>query len=157
MRAANRTLVLRKGREESEQHVLLKALVFALYADRYPNLAVEVSIGHRYQPDLVALDQEGRPAFWAECGKTGRDKIAHLLRGFPNTHFVFAKQATRLYPLEEIVRQAWPKRGRSGGVELLSFPSHAATCLGLGEATLEPCQPEERIVFPGAGEVVSGQ
>ncbi len=145
-------MVLRKGRDESEQHVLLKALVFALYADRYPGLAVEVSVGHRYKPDLVALDDEGRPLLWAECGQTGRDKIAHLLRRLPDTHLVFAKQATRLDPLEQIIHQGWPNRGRTGPVELLSFPADAAH--HLEAAALTPCQPEERVMFGGSNALV---
>ncbi len=157
VRTAGRNVVLRKGREESEQHVLLKALIFSLYADRYPGLAVEVSIGHRYKPDLVALDDEGRPLFWAECGQIGRDKIARLLRQLPNTHLVFAKQATRLQPFERIIRQAWPSSGRSGLVELLSFRADAAGCLESVETVVKACQPEERIVFGEARTMSSAQ
>ncbi|MDP9369962.1 MAG: hypothetical protein M3Q03_17100 [Chloroflexota bacterium] len=137
--------------------MLLKALIFARYADRYPSLAVEVSIGHRYKPDLVALDEEGRPLFWAECGHTGRDKIARLLRRLPKTHLVFAKLATRLQPFEQIIRQAWPSSGRSGLVELLSFRADAAGCRESVETVVKACQPEERIVFGDEIKMSSAQ
>src|SRR3712207_1194814 len=91
VRADDLKLVLVKGAGESERHVLLKALVFGLYVATYPQLAVEVAIGKRYKPDLVALDDGGHAIFWAECGEIGRDKIIHLVRGYPRTHLVVAK------------------------------------------------------------------
>ena len=89
-RAHGRKLVLVKRPWESERHVLLKALVFALYVPSYPDLVVERAIGHRYKPDLVQLDLGGRPAFRAECGETARDKLVLLARAIPATHLVIA-------------------------------------------------------------------
>jgi hypothetical protein len=128
VRAHGRKLVLVKRAGESERHVLLKALVFGLYAGRYPDLRVEVPLARptRYKPDLVAVDAEGRPLFWAECGETGKEKIEYLVRAFPATHLVIAKQATRLAPFVAIVRRALPPGGRPAPVELLNFPPDAA-------------------------------
>jgi hypothetical protein len=40
--------------------------------DPQPGLLVEVPIGGRYASDLVALDPDGRPLPWGECGHDGR-------------------------------------------------------------------------------------
>jgi hypothetical protein len=39
---------------ESYEHILMKALGFAMFASRYPNLEIETKIGLRYKPDLIA-------------------------------------------------------------------------------------------------------
>ena len=125
VRAQRRKLVLLKRAGESERHVLLKALVFGLYAASYPELAVETAIGKRYKPDLVALDAYGQPIFWAECGEIGRAKIVHLVRAYPNTHLVIAKQTSSLDPYLAIARTARPIKERTAPVEFLNFPADA--------------------------------
>jgi len=126
VRAGGRKLVLVKRAWESERHVLLKALVFGLYVGAYPDLAVERPIGHRYTPDLVALGPDGRPDFWAECGETGRDKLASLVKAFPATHLVVAKQVPTLGPYEAMLRQILTGAPRSAPVELVNVPPDAA-------------------------------
>ena len=69
IRAAGHTLVLAKRAGESTAHVLLKAIGYARYLPRYPGLRVEVSIGERYKPDLVLLDDRGEPRI---CRSTRR-------------------------------------------------------------------------------------
>ncbi len=130
VRAGGRKLVLAKRTWESERHVLLKALVFGLYVARYPDLAVERPIDHRYKPDLVALDADGRPVFWAECRETGRDKLAFLVKSFPATHLVVAKQVPTLAPYAAMLRQALAGVRRTAPVELLNVPPDAARFIG---------------------------
>ncbi len=125
VRAHGRKLVLVKRAGESERHVLLKALVFGLYVATYPQLTVEVAIGKRYKPDLVALDGEGQPTFWAECGEIGRDKLAHLLRAYRRTHLVIAKQTGSLDPYLAVARSLRPTEERTPPVEFLNFPPDA--------------------------------
>lgn len=130
VRAGGRKLVLAKRAGESERHVLLKALVFGLYVGRYPDLAVERPVGHRYTPDLVALGSGGRPVFWAECGVTGRDKLAHLIRTFPATHLVVAKQVASLAPFEAMVRTVLAGTVRAAPIEIVNVPPDAARFVG---------------------------
>ena len=150
--AAGRRVVFVKRAGESERHVLLKALVFARYAPDYPNLAVEVGFGHRYKPDLVSLDLDGRPEFWAECGETARAKIASLVRQIRDTHLVFAKQSTPLVPYAAMIEEAWPRNGRAAPVELLNFPPDAAELIGPGGEIAGRCDDCEVIRFPGSRE-----
>lgn len=55
---------------EHHRHVVMKVLLWALYLPTYDQLQVELGIGHRYKPDLVAL-AAGKPLFWAEAGRVG--------------------------------------------------------------------------------------
>jgi hypothetical protein len=124
-RAHGRQVVLVKKPVERAEHVLMKALLWALYLPAYPEAAVEVSIGDRYKPDVVQLGARGRPAFWAEAGKVGKDKIASLLRRFPETHFAIGKWAAPLAPFERLVRAGMNGTTRRAPFDLLAFPADA--------------------------------
>ena len=74
---------------ESYEHVLLKALGYALFVGEYPGLEIELAVGLRYKPDLVALAAGGagpaaepgaRFPFWGECGMVTMRKVAWLLK-----------------------------------------------------------------------------
>ena len=79
-------LWLRQG--ETYGHVLMKALGFAMFVAEYPGLEIELRVGLRYKPDLVALNEAagGRPRagarflFWGECGMVSMRKVAWLLK-----------------------------------------------------------------------------
>jgi uncharacterized protein YaeQ len=73
-------LTLHKKSGESYEHVLMKAIGYALYRPQFPQLEIERRIGGRYKPDLIALDQQGKPEFWGECGKVGLRKVAWLAK-----------------------------------------------------------------------------
>ena len=88
-RSGQRQVVFVKGKGESTRHVLMKAVLWALYLPTYPELRVEVRIGDRFKPDLVALDDEGRPCFWGEAGAVSARKLASLFRRFRETPFRF--------------------------------------------------------------------
>jgi uncharacterized protein YaeQ len=73
-------ITLHKKSGESYEHVLMKALGYALYRPQFPQLEIERRIGGRYKPDLIALDKQGKPEFWGECGKVGLRKVAWLAK-----------------------------------------------------------------------------
>ena len=125
IRAGGRKVVLRKHPWESSRHVLLKALVFALYAPEYPGLVIEPPRAGRYRPDVAALAPDGSPAFWAECGETGRDKLAWLLKHRPDTHLVLAKQGIALEPWRALVADLAEGVARRAPVELVLVPPDA--------------------------------
>jgi hypothetical protein len=66
---------------ESYEHVLMKALGYAMYVREYPGLEIEKPVGLRYKPDLV-VDRGARGPFpfWGECGSVTVRKIAWLLK-----------------------------------------------------------------------------
>ena len=123
LRAHGEQVVFVKKPRESLEHVLMKAFLWALHLPDYPGLAVEIPIGDRYKPDVVQLDALGQPVFWGEAGKVGADKIASLVRRFPDTHFAVAKWATPLAPFADLVRDALDGRPRRAPFDLLRFPS----------------------------------
>ncbi|HEX3050128.1 MAG TPA: hypothetical protein VHP83_05690 [Aggregatilineaceae bacterium] len=126
LRAYDKKVVFVKGFSERPEHVIMKALLWALYLPVYPNLTVEVGVGDRYKPDVVALDDEGKPVLWAEAGQVSMEKIRSLVRRYRSTHFVIAKWATRLDPLIALVGDALDSSTRCAPFDLIYFGSDSA-------------------------------
>lgn len=126
LRAHGRRVVFVKKRNERSAHVLMKAFLWALYLPDYPNLQVEVGIGDKYKPDVIALDRWQRPRFWGEAGEVSVDKIESLVRRYRDTHFAMAKWDTDLEPYVEIVQEAIASYNRTAPFDLLRFPPDSA-------------------------------
>jgi hypothetical protein len=126
LRAHGQQVVFIKKAQESTEHVMMKALLWALYLPLYPDMAVEVQIGDRYKPDLVVLDSQNKPRFWGEAGQVGRQKIVTLVRRYRDTHFVIAKWAQNLDPLVGLVSAALDGVRRTAPFDLVSFPPDSA-------------------------------
>lgn len=122
LRAHGQQVIFVKKRNESSEHVLMKAFIWALYLPAYPDLLVEVSIGDRYKPDVVSLDERQRPRFWGEAGEVGKRKIESLVRRYRHTHFALAKWDASLDPFREIVQEAVENVRRTAPFDLLCFP-----------------------------------
>ena len=138
LRSHGRQVVFVKKPVESTEHVLMKAMLWALYLPLFPDIRVEVPIADRYKPDLVQLNEVGRPLFWAEAGRVSRSKIDSLARRYPDTHFAIAKWNSDLSPLADAVTKALKQRRRRAPIDLLAFPEDSAErFFGLsGEITL---------------------
>ena len=111
---------------EPLHHFLMKALLWALYLPAYAQLRVEVSIGHRYKPDLVALGDDA-PLFWAEAGRVGNQKLKRVIKQFPRTHFAFAVWGSSLTALIARVRRQSRGARRQAPIDVIAFPEDAAT------------------------------
>ena len=127
LRAHGKQIVLVKRINEQNSHVIMKAFLWALYLPVYPEISVEVSIGDRYKPDLVALDSQGRPTFWGEAGQLGLDKTRSLLRRYRDTHFAIAKWDVPLSPLLQMVKNILANVERESPLDLIRFPLDGAT------------------------------
>lgn len=131
---ASQKLVLVKKRGESIEHVVMKAVLWALYLPDYPGVQVEVPIGDAYKPDLVAMAPppgglaygDPEPAFWGEAGKVSAAKWGSLLKRYPDTHFAFARWNERLRPHVATVEAALGGRPRRAPFDVLSLPPDAA-------------------------------
>lgn len=138
LRAGNVRNVFIWGRQERSVHTIMKALLWALYLPQYPYISVEVRIGDRYKPDLVAYAGDKiapagihvvsvEPLFWGEAGQVGRDKIQRIVRQYKSTHFALAKWDTHLRPYTALVQDALNGVERSAPFDLLRIPSDAVT------------------------------
>jgi hypothetical protein len=125
-RSGNRKLILIKKPMESDRHVTMKALIWALYLPEYPQLQVEVPIGDRYKPDLVQMGASG-PSFWAEAGSVGAQKLRRILKQFPQTHLSLSVWGQSVRPM--IARVRGHRRGmqRSAPIDVIGFPEDAGS------------------------------
>ena len=123
LRAHGKQVVFVKRANERTAHVLMKAFLWALYLPAYPDLTVEVPVGDRYKPDVVALDRDGRPRFWAEAGQVRTRKIRSLGRRYRDTHFAIAKWDADLDLVTGVVSEALTGLERAAPVDIISFPA----------------------------------
>jgi hypothetical protein len=59
---------------ESYEHVLMKALGYAMFVSEFPQLEIETKVGLRHKPDLVAQNSDGEFLFWGEAGENSMRK-----------------------------------------------------------------------------------
>ena len=98
LRAHGRQMVFVKRPNETTAHVMMKAMLWGLYLPTYPDLAVEIELADRYQPDVVSFGDARRPRFWGEAGQVTGTKIRSLVKRYRETHFAIAKWAVRIAP-----------------------------------------------------------
>ena len=65
---------------ESYEHVLIKALGYAMFVEEFPQMEIEQRVGLRYKPDLVARGENGDFHFWGEAGENSFRKTLWLLK-----------------------------------------------------------------------------
>ncbi len=127
LHAGDQHIVIVRGTHERFVHPLMKALLWALYMPLYPHITVEVRIGDRYKPDVVAFAEDdsrfrpNEPIFWGEAGRVKREKIASLVKRYPDTHFALAKWDTNLRPYETLVAEALDGVKRNAPFDLIAF------------------------------------
>jgi len=127
LRAHGEQIVLVKRKQERIEHVWMKAFLWALYLPDYPGLSVEVQVGDKYKPDVVAMDpRRGRPRFWGEAGHVGPEKTEALLGRYSDTHFAIAKWERSLDRYLETVEAAVHEVDRTAPIDLIRFPSDSA-------------------------------
>lgn len=107
---------------ETYGHVLMKALGYAMFVGEYPKLEIELPVGLRYKPDLVALNQSdgGEPRagarfrFWGECGLVSMRKVAWLLKHGDTERLVLFKIDCGVTPFVRELRASVEPRYREG-------------------------------------------
>ncbi|MCY7348610.1 MAG: hypothetical protein LH614_20665 [Pyrinomonadaceae bacterium] len=107
---------------ESYEHILMKALGYAMFARQYPTLEIEVKVGLRYKPDLVAHDAAGNFLFWGEAGANSLRKTAWLLKHTRTEKLVLFKIGQSVKQLVEQLREEIPAKYRPPGrLVLINF------------------------------------
>ncbi len=98
---------------ESYEHILMKALGFAMFAGKYPNLEIEKSVGLRYKPDLIAQNGERDFEFWGECGQNAIRKTHWILKHTYTKKLVLFKIAANIEQLTKQLRDEIPEKYRA--------------------------------------------
>jgi hypothetical protein len=114
---AGRRVRLWQRTGESYEHVLMKALGYAMFVGEFPALEIEQRVGLRYKPDLVARGPEFAPpfAFWGECGQTAVRKTAWLLKHAGVARLVLFKITGNPAALVKELRDSIDERYRAPG------------------------------------------
>lgn len=118
----NGVLRLWQQRGESFEHVLMKALGYAMHADEFPGLEVERSVGLRYKPDIIAIGADGAFDFWGECGLTTIRKTVWLAKHSGARRMTLFKIAYGAEQLAEQLRAVIePKYREPGRMRIVNF------------------------------------
>lgn len=107
---------------ESYGHILMKALGFAMFIKEYPTLEIEVKVGLRYKPDLVARNDGGDFLFWGEAGANSLRKTAWLLKHTRTEKLALFKIGQNVNQLVEQLRAEITAKYRPNGrLVLINF------------------------------------
>jgi hypothetical protein len=110
---------------ESFEHVLMKALGYAMFAGQYPNLEIETRVGLRYKPDLIARGADSEFRFWGECGANSIRKTHWILKHTRTHRLVLFKIGHNIEPLVRQLREEIPPKYRAPGkLSLINFVSN---------------------------------
>ncbi len=97
---------------ESYENVLMKALGYAMFVKKYPQLEIEMRVGLRYKPDLVARSAKGEFLFWGEAGANSLRKTAWLLKHTRTEKIVLFKIGQNATQLIKQLREEIPEKYR---------------------------------------------
>ncbi len=107
---------------ESYEHVLMKALGYAMFAREYPTIEIEIKIGLRYKPDLIAVGANDSFDFWGECGQNSIRKTNWILKHTRTSKLVLFKIAVNSDQLIKQLRAEIPAKYRlNGKLVLINF------------------------------------
>lgn len=124
---ANEKIRLWQRLGESYEHILMKALGYAMFVGKYPKLEIETKIGLRYKPDLISVGERGVYAFWGECGQNSIRKTNWILKHTRTEKLVLFKIAVNGEQFIKKLRVEVPGKYRSDGkLVLINFVSDIA-------------------------------
>ena len=109
---------------ESYEHVLMKALGYAMFVKKYRHLEIELKVGLRYKPDLIAVSQRGDFDFWGECGANSLRKTNWILKHTRTRKLVLFKIDASVAQIIKQLRAEIPQKYRADGkLVLINFVS----------------------------------
>lgn len=100
---------------ESYEHVLMKALGYAMFTREYKNIQIEPKLSFRYTPDLLATDENGGIEFWGECGQSSIRKIYWISKHTWTKRIVLFKIGFQIESLIKQLRKQIPEKYRPEG------------------------------------------
>lgn len=109
---------------ESYEHILMKAIGYAMFVGAHPRLEIETKIGLRYKPDLIARNGDDEFDFWGECGQNAIRKTHWILKHTRTRKLVLFKIGFNADPLIRQLRGEVPTKYRADGkLVLINFVS----------------------------------
>lgn len=112
---------------ESYEHVLMKALGYAMFVGEFLDLEIETKVGLRYKPDLVARSANGDFKFWGEAGDNAFRKTLWLLKHARVERLVLFKLNVNGEQFVKQLREEIPEKYRANGkLILINFVSAIA-------------------------------
>ncbi len=109
---------------ESYEHILMKALSYAMFYEKYPTLEIEMKVGLRYKPDLSVQTGERDFAFWGECGANSLRKTFWILKHTRTEKLVLFKINVNTNQFVAQLRDEIPVKYRANGkLSLINFVS----------------------------------
>ncbi len=107
---------------ESYEHILMKALGFAMFVREFPELEIETKLGLRYTPDLIAFSAQNEYAFWGECGQNAIRKTHWILKHTRTEKMVLFKIGFNANSLIKQIKAEIPSKYRANGrLRLINF------------------------------------
>lgn len=107
---------------ESYEHILMKTLGYAMFVGEFPTLEIEIKVGLRYKPDLIARNAAGDFLFWGEAGANSIRKTSWLLKHTRTEKLVLFKIGRNVKTLIEQLREEIPVKYRTDGrLVLINF------------------------------------
>lgn len=97
---------------ESYEHVLMKALGYAMFVRDYPRLEIEKVVNLRYKPDLIVQNGERDFDFWGECGQNAIHKTHWILKHTRTEKLALFKIAINAEQLIKQIREEIPEKYR---------------------------------------------
>ena len=129
-RFKNFQIVLDKKSIEKPEHVSMKALLWAMYIEEFPALKVEIKVGGRYKPDLVAQDSLGNIQLWVEAGRVKPAKVAKLASTHKAARIVIARWGNAPSFRTSLLKVLSPEQLNSGRITLINFiPEQCRECI----------------------------
>ena len=112
---------------ESYEHILMKALGYAMFVGEFPTMEIEVRVGLRYKPDLIAKNAAGDFLFWGEAGANSIRKTSWLLKHTRTKKLVLFKIGQNVTSLIEQLREEIPAKYRPANrILLINFVKNIA-------------------------------
>jgi hypothetical protein len=119
-----RRIKLWQAAGESYEHVLMKALAYSIFVREHPDLQIEVKVGLRYKPDLIAIAWDGTFDLWVECGMISITKTAWLAKHTTAGRIVICKIDLNADQFVKQLRTAISSKYRPAGrISILNFVS----------------------------------
>ena len=97
---------------ESYEHILMKALGYAMFVGKFPSLEIEIKVGLRYKPDLIARNAAGDFLFWGEAGANSIRKTVWILKHTRTQKLALFKIGQNVTSLIDQLREEIPIKYR---------------------------------------------